>query len=365
MLGPALKFIDGNHVLFNGEKLLFFGGTDYHGLSNYHLIKSAISDSVKKYGLSSTGSRVTTGNHPLYLELEQKLANFLGTESAVVCSSGYLSDIILLQAIGKDFDILLIDKLAHSSIVDAAKQCVKKIVFYQHVEAQSLADQLTKHLKLSSKFLIMTDGVFPSRGEIPPLKEYLEIIGKYDGRILVDDAHAMAVVGKTGKGSWEEEGIERKVVYQTGTMSKGFGVFGGIISGDYGLMNRIYKHSLAFIGSTGLAIPIVSAAIQSVSFIQSHLNIIKDLQEKSLLIKKKIKQLGLDTPQSPTPIVSITHYDDVKNKRLYQLLLKNGIYPPFVKYPGAPSGGHFRFALSNLHTQEQIDLLYETIESSL
>jgi 7-keto-8-aminopelargonate synthetase-like enzyme len=365
MLGPALRFVDRDYVLFEDKKLLYLGGIDYHRMSNDPLILKTVSEAAFEYGLNPTGSRTTTGNHPLYLELERKVAEFFESEESAVFPSGYLGNIILLQAIADEYNIFFLDEISHSSIVDAARQFGKKMVFFNHLDAQNLDQRLKEHLKTRLKPLIMTDGVFPARGEIPPLDQYVEVVKKYDGKILIDDAHAVAVVGKSGKGSWEEKGIHREIIYQTGTLSKGFGVFGGIIPGERKLISHIQNKSLAFIGATGLPLPLAAAAIKSVDYMLSHREVIVDLQKRALELKNKFRQLGFDLPQSPAPIFSITFHDEDKNKRLHKILLRNGIYPPFINYPGAPPGGHFRFIITSVSTHEQVNLLFETVKSSL
>jgi len=365
MLGPVLRFVDRNYVLFEDKKLLYLGGIDYHRMSNDPVILKAVAEAAFEYGLNPTGSRTTTGNHPLYLELERKVAEFFESEQSVVFPSGYLGNLILLQAIADEYDPFLLDQISHSSIVDAARQSGKRMVFFNHLDTQDLDQKLKAHVQTRLKPLVITDGVFSARGEIPPLDQYVEIVRRYGGKILIDDAHGMAVVGKSGKGSWEEKGIPRDLIYQTGTLSKGFGVFGGIIPGDRQLISEIQKKSLAFVGATGLPLPFAAAAAKSVDYMLSHRDIIVDLQKRSLALKNQFRQLGFDLPQSPSPIFSITFYDEDKNKRLYDLLIKNGIYPPFINYPGAPPGGHFRFIITSITTQEQVNLLFETIQSSL
>jgi len=211
----------------------------------------------------------------------------------------------------------------------------------------------------------MTDGVFPARGDVPPLEAYAGIIEAYDGKILVDDAHAMAVLGKTGKGSWEHCGINRDLIYQTGTLSKAFGVFGGVVPGSSQLIADIHAKSPAFVGCTGLALPLAQAAACSVAHLQAHPYLITDLQARSLGLKARFEAIGFSMPSTPVPIFSITHGDVDKNTRLKRLLLKNSIYPPFIKYPGSPPGGHFRFIITSSTPDEQIDLLFDTVKSSL
>ncbi|MEN8191184.1 MAG: aminotransferase class I/II-fold pyridoxal phosphate-dependent enzyme [Bacteroidota bacterium] len=364
MLGPEIEFVERDYVLYEGKKLLYLAGIDYHRMSNHPMIIETMSDAAYKYGLNPTGSRTTTGNHSLYIQLEKKVAEFFSSETATVFTSGYLSNMILLQTIAEDFDVFLIDEAAHSSIVDASKLFDKKIIKYKFLDSQHLKEQLRKNISGNSKILIMTDGVFPARGDIPPLDEYAEILSDYNGKILIDDAHAMAVVGNTGKGSWEEKGIDRELIYQTGTLSKGFGTFGGIIPGSAELIKKIQKKSDAYVGSTGLALPLAAAAIKSISYIKSNQRLIHELQQKTLVLKEKFADLGFEMPMTSAPIFSITLNDVEKNKMLKNIFVENGIYPSFINYPGAPPGGHFRFIITSTTTDEQIELLFDTIKSA-
>lgn len=365
MIGPVLRVIEQNYVIWKDKKFLFFGGTDYHRISNNPLIIKALTEAALQYGISAGGSRTTTGNHPLHLQLEERIAEFFETEASVVFASGYLSNTILLQALGQEYNLFFIDENAHSSLNCAARQINEKVLHYKHIDAQNLEDQLKKHVNAGKRPLIISDGVFPMQGEMPPLIQYADVAKRFGAKILIDDAHAMAVLGETGKGSWEDASIDRDIIYQTGTMSKGFGIFGGVIPTSREIVDKIHKKSQAFIGSTGLALPLVAAAIQSVSYIQSNLELVRGLQKRSLKIKEKFRRLGFDIPRSPVPIISITYRDKEKNKRLFQMLMKKKIFPSFIDYPGSPPGGHFRFAVSSNHTEEQVNLLYEAIRSSL
>lgn len=365
MLGPEIKFTGRDYIEYEGKKLLYLGGIDYHRMTNHPMITEKICETAKCQGANPTGSRSTTGNHTIYKELEKKVADFFGTEAAVVFTSGYLSNTVLLQAIAEEYDIIFMDETAHSSIVDAARLFDKKIITFKFMDSQNLSDLLEKYAVPKSKVLLMTDGVFPARGDIPPLDEYAEIINKYEGKILIDDAHAMAVVGKTGKGSWEVKGLDRESFYQTGTLSKGFGTFGGIVPGDKNLISKIYENSLAFLGSTGLPLPLAAAAINSIEYIQNNQSLITNLQEKSIQLKERFSRIGFDMPRTTAPIFSVTLNDDLKNKRLEKIFINKGIYPPFINYPGAPPGGHFRFIITSTTTDEQIDYLFDTIKSAL
>lgn len=365
MLGPEISFVDQDRVLWQGEKYLYLAGIDYHRMSRHPITVNAMAEAARRYGINPTGSRTTTGNHPLYIQLEKKVAEFFTTESAIVCPSGYLSNSMLLQAVASDYDMFFMDEKAHASLTDAAHQFDKPCFPFQHLDAQSLDEQLKQHLPAGSRPLIMTDGVFPARGDIPPLDAYAQVMENYGGKILIDDAHAVAVVGEAGRGSWEYHGIDRDLIFQTGTLSKGFGVFGGIIPGDSRIITSIHEQSPAFVGCTGLALPLAQAALCSMAHIQAHPNMITDLQERSLLLKQRFEAIGFPMPPTPVPIFSVTHHDLDKNTRLRNLLRENGIYPPFINYPGSPPGGHFRFIITSSTPAEQIDLLFDTVKSSL
>jgi 8-amino-7-oxononanoate synthase len=365
MLGPELRFVDRDHVVLDGMKLLYLAGIDYHRMSRHPMIIESVAAAASEFGLSATGSRATTGNHTLYIQLERRVSDFFGTEGAVVLPSGYLSNAILLQAVESDFSDLFIDEGAHSSLFEAASQCDKPVYRFNHLDTQSLETQLKTHLTERGIPLLLTDGVFPARGDMPPLKEYSQVIQQYDGKMLIDDAHAMAVLGPTGKGSWEAQGVNRKSILQTGTLSKGFGVGGGIIPGQRDLIDRISEKSLAFTGCTGLALPLAAASIKSISYLMSNTHLILDLQKRSLALKRKFIDLGFMMPETPTPIFSVTHNDTAKNQRLKKRLIEYGIYPPFIHYPGSPQGGHFRFILTSATPEDQATLLLEAIESSL
>ncbi len=363
MKQEGLSFSGRDRIVVEGKEYLYLAGTDYHRMSRSPLIAEAVAAAVKEYGLGSTGSRVTTGNHRLYQELEAALSGFFITESALVLPSGYLSNTCLLEGMAEDFDLFLIDEKAHSSLFDALKGIHKRIVRFPFCDPGGFEAQLRKHLRRGERPLLLTDGVFPARGELAPLEDYARILLPYDGRMLVDDAHAMAILGKTGKGSWEESGIDRSLVFQTGTLSKGFGCFGGLVCGSLEQVERIKKKSRAYSGSTGLPLPLLVAGISSLAYLSAHQELISGLRARTRTLKKRFLGLGFDLPDNPVPIFSITFYDEQKNHHLARRLLEHGIYPSFVHYPGAPAGGHFRFVLSSQTSEEQVELLFSGIAS--
>ncbi|MCB0258906.1 MAG: pyridoxal phosphate-dependent aminotransferase family protein [Calditrichaeota bacterium] len=362
MPAPALTFVDRTYVLHRNRRLIYFGGTDYHRMSSHPEVTDAMCAAAQDYGISCTGSRVTTGNHPLHESLETKLAAFFHTEAALVFASGYLAAMVLLPAIVDEFELLLLDETAHPCLSDAARMLNKPVVTYAHNDPADLRKQLRRHLLAGKMPLIVTDGVFAARGDLPPLAEYAAIAEASGGKILLDDCHAMGVLGDSGLGSWEMAGIKREMIYQTGTLSKAFGVFGGVITGSKELIRRVEEKSMVFIGSTGLPLPLAAAGVASLEWLTRHREVIGMLQQRALATKQRLREAGLNLESTPVPIIAFGMADPESAGRMSQALLDAGIYPSLINYPGTPPGGLFRFALSSAHTDEQLALLVEVID---
>jgi glycine C-acetyltransferase/8-amino-7-oxononanoate synthase len=365
VLGPELRAADRTRIVHEGRKLLFFGGNDYHRLSSHPEVVEAARSAAAEHGLGSAGSRMTTGNHPLYLRLEERAAAFLGGEEAVVFSSGYLAGTVIVQAVKDSFDRIVIDSAAHSSLTGASLEMPRdRIHPFEHASPEDLERTVRRTVRGGEKFLLLTDGAFPGSGEIPPLREYLRIAGERGGALLVDDAHALATVGRTGKGTWEEMGIPAAAVLQAGTLSKGFGAFGGVVAGSRDLIEKIRGKSLAFTGSTGIPLPLAAAGIRAIGVLEAHPEMISGLQVRMAAVKASVRAMGLPAPESPAPILSVSLGNEDLNLRLRRLLLERGIYPPFIHYPGSPPGGHFRFTFSSVHTDEEVEMLLGALRSA-
>jgi 7-keto-8-aminopelargonate synthetase-like enzyme len=361
MLGPQLTFIGCTDVLWEGERYTLFGGNDYHRLSRDPAVVAALCEAAEEYGIGSSGSRSTTANHPLYATLEAELAEFFGTEAAAVFSSGYICNAVALQALEGEFTHLFLDEIAHSSLVEAAIQTGLPTARFRHRDADDLATQARGLLRPDSRPLILTDGVFAATGEIPPLASYLAALPQWPAKLLVDDAHGMGVVGAGGVGSWDCAGVPRSSVIQTGTLSKAFGSFGGVVAGDRALIEKIQRRSAAFIGSTPMPLPLAAAAVKAIQILRAEPERIAYLQEQAVRIKTLFRDLGFRTSPGPAPICSTTFLDAEKNRHLGDALREARIYPVFINYPGAPPGGHYRFTVSSAHSEEQIARLIAVV----
>ncbi|MGH7953980.1 MAG: aminotransferase class I/II-fold pyridoxal phosphate-dependent enzyme, partial [Limisphaerales bacterium] len=257
----SLQQVERTCVRWRGRKLIYFSGCDYFRLASHPAILKAADDGLKKFGLNVAASRLTTGHHKIYELLERQLAEFFGAQDALLVPNGYMTGIIVAQALAGNFSHALVDERAHPALLDAANQFDCPILKFKHRDAGDLARAI-KVAQASCLFkqagslrhyrpIVLTDGMFSHDGSVAPLKNYLKCVPR-DGMILMDDAHGAGVLGKTGKGAPEFENVSRRQIIQCVTLSKAFGVFGGVILGMRDLREKILSRSRAFIGSTPL-----------------------------------------------------------------------------------------------------------------
>ncbi len=366
MQGPQLRLIDRTRVLFEGKEYLFFGGNDYHRLANHPETVAACQQEALSSGLGSSGSRVTTGNHPLYRQLEKKLAAFLHVDEVVLCSGGYLSNTMALEALSHDYQRFFIDIGAHPSLREPATRLPReRVSVFRHADPSDLARRIEEELRPGERPLVLTDGVAPLNGELLPLGAYWEVVRRRDGLLLVDDAHGIGTIGPSGRGSLQAAKLPSTAFVQTGTLSKALGAFGGLVAGGAGLLKRVLAHSRTFVGATPIPPPIAAAALRSIEILEANPEWVSDLQERVLCARITLEQMGFDTGRSPAPILSVSYFDTTKNERLRAILLEHEIYAPLIRdYPGSTPGGQFRFSLSSAHTDPEIERLLMVVALS-
>lgn len=355
MLGPALVPVGRTEVLFEGRRLTFFAGNDYHRLATEPEVVQALSTAAARFGISAAGSRVTTANHPLLLELEAALADFLGSEAVALCASGYLSNTAALQAVARGVDRVLLEAGAHTSLVEAAAQAGLPLERFRSRDPASLADHLTR----GGRAVIMCDGVAPSTGHLAPLADYAEMAARHGASIIVDDAHGAGVLGERGRGTPDETGVPG--VIRTGTLSKAFGCSGGFVAGPEPVIAALRERSTAFIGATPMALPLAGAALAAVRVLTREPERIALLCRRAQALKQRARDLGFEPAPGSAPILSISLPSAEAVGRFHAHLLEQGLYPPFICYPGAPAGGHFRFTLSSRHSEAEMARLHQAL----
>ena len=362
MIEPEpLQQVDRTFVRFRGRKLSYFSGCDYFRLASHPKVVKALKMGVSRYGLSVSASRLTTGNHVLYRRLEQDLAKFFGAPSALLLGSGYLANLAVAQALSGQFSHALLDEQAHPSLSDAVRFLDCPVLRFKHRAAAELQLAVAR-CGPEAKLIVLTDGMFSRDGSAAPLREYLDVLPE-DAQLLVDDAHGGGVLGKTGKGTLEHEGVRRERVIQTVTLSKAFGAFGGAILCTKALRECIASRSELFAGSTPLPLPLASAALQACSLLRSSRKFQERLRHNSWLAKEQLRAAGLPLPQTPGPIIALKSQGQTVGARLRRALLAGGIYPSLIRYPGGPADGYFRFVISSEHSKAQIERLTKVLAS--
>ncbi len=361
MLPPPLQQVGRTYVRLGNAKLSYFGGCDYFRLSIHPLVLKAFQSGLRKYGLTVAASRSTTGNHELYERLELLLARFFDAPSAVLLSSGYLSNLAVAQALTGTCSHALIDARAHASLVDAAQFLDCPVIRFQH-RTPTDVEKILRRIGRRTKPILLTDGLFSHDGTIAPLQDYLRILPP-DGLILLDDAHGAGVLGYTGKGTAEYAGVSRGRIIQTISLSKAFGVYGGAVLCSAELRRKIQARSRLFSGNTPLPLPIVNAALKAVMILSSGKDLRIRLWTRIKNTKSALLAMGYPMPTTPCPIIPLIPRSPRDVPRLKQCFIANRIFPSFITYPGGPEAGYFRFALSSEHTQAQVDALIKAFQS--
>ena len=361
MIEPEpLQQINRTYVRVNNRVLSYFAGCDYFRMASHPRVLAAVETAVKRQGLNVAASRLTTGNHKVYGQLERELATFFGAQSATLVSLGYTTNIIAAQALSGNFSHALMDEKSHPSFADAARFLDCPVLRYQHRDARDLARQVGR-CGPGARLLVLTDGLFAQDGTVAPLGDYLSMLPK-DAWIIVDDAHAAGILGRRGQGTAEHLGVSRKQIIQTITLSKAFGAYGGAILGTTALREEILGRSAFFSASTPLPPPLACGALQSLALLKADRRFRDRLFARSNYVKEALRRSGWTLPDGPGPILQVVPANPAARAALKRKLLRSGIFPSFIRYPGGPEGGFFRFVISSEHTQKQLDSLIEALK---
>jgi len=351
----------GNYITISKEEYSYFAGNNYLGLANNSNLKAAAISAIDKYGINFSASRATTGTSDLHVELERLLAEFKNQESSVVFASGYLGNRIMLSALQEKYSAVFADESAHPSIIEGIPSDISKVFFYNHYDTTHLETLLEKNQKYTP--LIITDGLFALTGEIAPLDKINSLAEHFGACLVVDDAHATGILGRNGRGTPEYFQIETcDHLFQTETMSKALGAYGGFISASKEIIAKIWQKSSAYIGSTSLPPPLAAAGCASIKMVQAHPELRSRLDYNAALIRNGVTALGYSTSEHKTPIIPILLNSQENAEKISNFLKENHIIAPFIKYPVKSDKYIVRITVSAIHTEEQIEKLLQLLE---
>jgi len=349
---------EGPEVFIEGRKVIMAGSNNYLGLTGDPRVKDAAIKAIERFGTSCSGSRYLTGTVSLHIELEEKLANYFGTEAVLLFSTGYQTGQGIIPTLVQRGEYLIGDRDNHACLVVAglmARGATATLERYKHNDMADLERVLQK-LPLEAGKLIATDGVFSVSGEIVNLPEIVRLAKKYNARILVDDAHSVGVIGKGGRGTASEFGLEKEVDLTMGTFSKTFASLGGFVAGDASVINFIKHQAPALIFSASPTAASVAAALKSLEILETEPERIIQLIENADRVRQGLKQLGFKLMDSRTAIVSAIIGDQEKTLVFWRKLFDAGIFVNAFVRPGVMPGYEMlRTSYMSTHENWQLD----------
>jgi len=342
-------------VKINGKDVLMFGSNSYLGLTIHPKLKEATKQAVDKYGSGCAGSRFLNGTLDLHIELEEKLAKFVGMEGALVFSTGYQVNLGVVSSLLGRHDYLILDEYDHACIIDGARLSFAKVLKYKHNDMESL-EKVLKKCDPDKIKLIVSDGVFSMEGDICKLPEMSQLAKKYDANIMIDDAHSLGVLGKNGRGTADHFGLTDDVDLIMGTFSKSLASIGGFIASDSHTINYLKHNARSLIFSASIAPANAASVVAALDLMESEPERIKKLWDNTHHALDLLKKAGFETGHTETPIIPIYVRDDFKTFMLTKRLLEEGVFVNPVVSPAVPSSSSLiRYSLMATHTFAQIE----------
>lgn len=359
----VIKSTTGRKVNILQKEFINFASNDYLGLTQHPKVKEAAKRAIEKYGTGSTASRLLAGSFDIHQQLEKKIAEFKGTQSALVFSSGYAANLGIISSILNKDDVIIIDKLNHASIIDGCRLSKAKLQVYPHNDMFTLERILIKS-KHYRKRLIITETIFSMDGDLALLPEIVNLAKKHNALIMIDEAHATGVLGKNGRGAVEYFGLGcTDIDIQMGTFSKALGSMGGFVSGDKCLIEYLKNKARSFIYSTSLAPAVIAASLSAIEVIQTEPSLREKLLENTTYLRAKLNELGYDTMKSQTQIIPILVGDSKQTVKISGSLYEKGLFIPGIRPPTVPKNkARLRINLMAIHSKQDLDLVIEALK---
>ncbi len=349
---------EGTEAIIEGHRLIMCGSNNYLGLTTHPKVRQAAIDAIQKYGTSCTGSRFLNGTLEMHERLEHELAEWVGKESTLVFSTGMQTNLGVVSSLIGRMDVAVMDKGDHASIVDGARLSYGSIERFQHNDPEHLERVMASIPEDRGKLLIV-DGLYSMEGDIADLPAIYPICKKYGARLMVDDAHAMGVLGG-GRGTAAHFGMTDEVDLIMSTFSKSFASLGGFIAGDEDVIHFIKHNARALIFSASMPPASTAAALAALDVMREEPERVEKLQRNAALMHKGFKELGFDTGHSVTPIIPIIIGDNQRTLMTWKKLFEAGVFVNPVLAPATPPGRQLlRTSYMATHTETQLNRVLE------
>ncbi len=355
---PYFRVIESDQdteVIIDGKKVIMFGSNSYLGLTNHPKIKEASKAAIDRYGSGCAGSRFLNGTLDLHIELEKKLAEFVGKEEALVFSTGFQVNLGVISSVTGRNDYILVDELDHACIIDGSRLSFSKVLKYKHNNMEAL-ERVLQRCDPDKIKLIAIDGVFSMEGDLANLPEITELAKKYNANIFLDDAHGLGVMGRNGRGTADHFGLTSEVDMIMGTFSKSLASIGGFVAADWHTINFLKHNARSLVFSASIAPANAAAASAALDIMINEPERLEKLWDNTRYAKSMLDDMGFDTGHTVTPIIPIMIRDDSDTFQLTIELLREGVFVNPVVSPAVPSSSSLiRFSLMATHTRQQIE----------
>ena len=360
----TLSSPQGAWLIVDGQQVLNFCSNNYLGLANHPRLAQAAKEAIAKYGIGPAAVRSIAGTMNIHLELERRLCAFKRVEATITFQSGFNANLGAIPALVGKEDVIYSDELNHASIIDGSRLSRAKIIRYAHCDPDDLRRQIEDSLDAEfRRALIVTDGVFSMDGDVAPLDRIYEVAQEYDFLLMVDDAHGEGVLGQGGRGIVDHFNLHGKVDIEIGTLSKAFGVMGGVVAGNQHIVEWLRQRGRPFLFSSAMTVPDVAACLAAVDLLEESSELVDRLWENTDYFKREMQGLGFDTGASTTPITPIMLGEAPLAQRFSRQLFEEGVFGMAIGFPTVPRGkARIRVMISAAHSREDLNQGLESFE---
>jgi glycine C-acetyltransferase len=343
-------------VTIDGRRVLNFCANNYLGLANHPRLREAAKNAIGAYGVGPGAVRTIAGTMTLHVELERRLAAFKGVEAAITFQSGFNANLATIPALVGQGDVIFSDELNHASIIDGCRLSRASIVRYRHNNPDDLR-RVIEETEVGGRALIVSDGVFSMDGDIAPLPELYEVARDYGYLLMVDDAHGEGVLGRGGRGIVDHFGLHGKVDIEVGTMSKAFGVMGGMVAGKQVIIDWLRQRGRPFLFSSAVTVPDAAACLAAVDLLEESTEQVTRLWSNAEVFKNQMKAMGFDTGVTQTPIVPVMLGEATLAQQFSRRLFEEGVFAMAIGFPTVPQGkARIRVMNTAAHTQDDLEV---------
>ncbi|HEX6385477.1 MAG TPA: glycine C-acetyltransferase [Anaerolineae bacterium] len=349
-------------VTIDGRRVLNFCANNYLGLTNHPRLRTVAKRAIDEYGIGPGAVRTIAGTMSLHVELERRLAAFKQSSACISFQSGFAANLATIPALVGKGDVIFSDELNHASIIDGCRLSRAQVVRYAHNDVDDLRRKIEETTDYGRR-LIVTDGVFSMDGDIAPLDKICDAAEEHGIMLMVDDAHGEGVLGRGGRGIVDHFGLHGRVDVEVGTLSKAFGVVGGLVAGKQIIVDWLRQRGRPFLFSSAMTVPDVAACIEAVNVLQESTELVDRLWANAEFFKKGMQALGFDTGQTQTPIVPVMLGEAPLAQQFSRRLFEAGVFAMAIGYPTVPHGkARIRVMNSAAHSNDDLDIALDAFD---